>query len=1337
MRERWQSRRATGDVLRRTLDFLRRHSTSGDYRYHTPWYLVMGEAGAGKTALIRASGLERPGSGLDAIPTTLASRARVQVELLNGAVFLETSGTLISDPAATPAQTRQRWSDFLRELVWARPRKPLNGIVLVLSAAEFLPAGDGGGPALSALHQKADVFAERLFELQRITEFAAPIYLVISKSDLIEGFQGYFASFPCEVATTIVGWASPHPPEIAYAEDWVEVAFGEVQRELVSRRLELLGTGAQVTFQDGLLVFPTAFQQLQAPVAQFLQHLFQENAYQQPFPLRGVFFTGELASAPNLLTQVEVATRTEPVPGGAELATDTPAIPRRGTGDRRAGNPDGASGASAGPRIAFFKDLVERKILPERRLTPRVTRQDSVRERRLRRSVVWSLLASGLAAILLAWGAYRLKSDQRAYGTLFNWVRTNTASSGLELPYQVALDNFLQLVGTQTRLQTPHLREWRIMNSYAEWVLPGGLRIAPTLEGALEAIVAERVFEPSARELQTYVQQITSANQPPLLEGPASLTNLTGFARAYADLITNSIVFKQLLAPEGGNVRQLAGFLDFVTETNTATLAVQAMELRQSRGAMRRFDHLVAHATAARDLDPLEPPLETAAIARFEALYRNLLTILFPQSPWLSQVRTLRDRLDAAQAELGTPHRRGEERIAELRKALDELHQAAQLPGDAAALEFYSLAFWNSWTNATQVPAIQAKADGVWATWTEPGRPRMEFPKSWSESTRQASEEFQRLGRERGWELFLRLPATNSQVVALSPEMLQVTNLTRRLVSLFDRFATPMAIAATSAGRGSGPRPESAPGMTPTLAADLVNVTRAFTPLLTNPPAASVFRPEFPLPPDQLQRFVTEALDRLISSRLPATTRLLTARAPDAVTSGSGSVSDLESDLADAAEGFLDAAQRLQPVLTLWKQHGVAAAAQLDRVLASDQEQVLARLDRLARAQGLFVPGTTSPANLPRMRARLQDLCETYAQPVLKAMPPSTARQSGRPASPAESHYARRWQAVCDTLNALALQSPDNLLLNLEEFIRLLNKPSRTEADLLKLSQAAGVLEQAEQEPSSRDNFFLERWRQWLRKDTPEESGAGPTTPFQQYLAITQLYNTRLAGKYPFCPAGATPAGAVQPEDLIQLYRLVDGFDARGLDGTSLTAFGFSRGRVSAIEGFVAALQALRPWFDDLLNGRPQAVQWTSPGNATVLLYNHQNTYEPVSAWPPPAWAGTNAPPVKEAFLRFNAAIPLPEKLPDRLPGSGFQYHDRFFNGATAIYGLTLDPPLYPFLPIYLARTFAAGDRVDLSRIPLKVPVGNQHFEATLSLATRPVQAPLAFDLQTPRITHD
>jgi type VI protein secretion system component VasK len=1332
MIERWQSRRATGDVLRRTLRFLRRHATSGDYRYHTPWYLVLGETGAGKTALIRAGGLERPGSGTEAIPSVVASRARVQVELLNGAVLLEASGTLISDPAGTPARTRQRWSDFLRELVRARPRKPLNGIILVLSAAEFLPADAAAGPALSRLQEQADVLAERLFELQRLTEFAAPIYLVISKSDLVEGFQGYFASFPCELASTMLGWASPHPPEIAYAEDWAAEAFGSLQRDLIARRRELLGTGAQASFQDGLGVFPEAFRQLQVPVAHFLEHLLQENAYQQPFPFRGIFFTGELASAANLSVTPAAASGTGRAPGDAGEAPSTAAT-LRGVGDvPSAGGSGEEIGVTARPRIAFFKDLMELKILPERRLAPRVTRQDSLRERRLRGSAIGTLLAGGLAALLLAWGAYRIKSDQRTLSAFFTWVRSNTASSNVQMPYQVALDTFLQLARTQTRLRTHHLREWRIVNSYAERVLPDGLRIAPTLEGVLEAIVSAHVFEPSARELQVYVRQITAADQP-FLDGPSSLTNLTGFARAYADLITNSLVFKALLAPEGGNVRQLAGFLDFVTETNAATLAVQTMEPRQSRAAMRRFDHLVAHATAAQELDPLEPPLETAAIARFEALYRNLLTNLFHHSPWSSQARSIRDRLDEAQAELGVPRSRGEDRVAELRQALDDLNQAAQLPGDAALLDFYSLAFW---TDADRVPAVQTKADEVWATWTEPGRPRMEFPKSWSEATRQASEAFQRLGREHAWDLFLRLPATNDQPVALSPELLQVTNLTRRLVSLLDRFGTPMTQAATSAERGSGLRPGDALAVSHALAADLVTLTRAFTPLLTNQPAGAVFREAFPLPPEQLQRFVTEALDRLAGARLPSATRLLSVPTPDPGSVGRGSATELEAELADSAERFLDVAQRLEPVQALWRQHHVAAVTDLEHALAADQAQALAMLDRLVQAQGLFAPGATTAANLARMQARLQDLCETYAQPLLKALPRTPGRPSERPPRRLENPLVRRWQAVGDALNAAALQSPENLLLNLEDYIRLRNKAGRTEADLQKLSQAVGVLARAEQEPDNRDNFFLDRWRQWLRPETSAED-AGATTPFQQYLALHQLFSSRLAGKYPFGPAGTAPAAGAREEDLARLYGLVDAFDADGLDGASLTAFGFRADGVAAIERFVGALAALRPWFDDLLNGRPLALGLAAPGDAVALLYNHQNTYEPITTWPPSAWAGTNAPPVKEVFLRFNAVGPFPEKLPDRLPGSGFQYHDRFFNGTTAIYVLTLDPALEAFLPIYLARTFGVGDRVDLSRIPLKIQVGNQTLEATLSLGLRPVPAPLAFDLQPPRITHD
>src|SRR5882672_7179275 len=112
--------------FRRSLAELRGSRLGRDGLYALPWLLVIGPPGAGKSALLAASGLD--------LPAEFAHVAHGGATrdcdwwLTNEAILLDTAGRLSTSDSAPD---RQEWRTLLRLLHKTRPKRATNGVVVV------------------------------------------------------------------------------------------------------------------------------------------------------------------------------------------------------------------------------------------------------------------------------------------------------------------------------------------------------------------------------------------------------------------------------------------------------------------------------------------------------------------------------------------------------------------------------------------------------------------------------------------------------------------------------------------------------------------------------------------------------------------------------------------------------------------------------------------------------------------------------------------------------------------------------------------------------------------------------------------------------------------------------------------------------------------------------------------------------------------------------------------------------------------------------------------------------------------------------------------------------
>ena len=172
--------------------------------YELPWYTIIGPPGAGKTTLLSNSGLDFP---------LEETHGRFSVKGVGGtrncdwwftdqAVLLDTAGRYTTQDSEAEVD-RSAWTSFLKLLKQKRSRRPLNGVLVAISMQDLLEND------AETLAQTAKVIRSRIEELYKLLGVAPPIYLLITKCDLLAGFSDFFGDLNHDERKQVWGFTLP------------------------------------------------------------------------------------------------------------------------------------------------------------------------------------------------------------------------------------------------------------------------------------------------------------------------------------------------------------------------------------------------------------------------------------------------------------------------------------------------------------------------------------------------------------------------------------------------------------------------------------------------------------------------------------------------------------------------------------------------------------------------------------------------------------------------------------------------------------------------------------------------------------------------------------------------------------------------------------------------------------------------------------------------------------------------------------------------------------------------------------------------------------------------
>lgn len=188
------------------------------WRYRLPLYLVIGPEKSGKSAML---------NGLSFMHLAGENKINENVwHLFDNGVLFEVPANIFFD------KETKFWKFLLHVFSYFRPRRPVDGVILTV------PADILGRNHSTDISQYARETVFKMTVLQKELNFRVPIYVVITKSDVISGFSAFCTELDPSEKGQIIGWSSKDNIDAEIKKNMVNEALNEISIGL--RRAALL-----------------------------------------------------------------------------------------------------------------------------------------------------------------------------------------------------------------------------------------------------------------------------------------------------------------------------------------------------------------------------------------------------------------------------------------------------------------------------------------------------------------------------------------------------------------------------------------------------------------------------------------------------------------------------------------------------------------------------------------------------------------------------------------------------------------------------------------------------------------------------------------------------------------------------------------------------------------------------------------------------------------------------------------------------------------------------------------------------------------------------------------
>ncbi len=252
----------------------------GDALYALPWYMIFGRPTSGKSTSLRNAKLLLP--SIDISKHEDGSTLNLEWWLYEEGIVIDTAGRY-----AVPdnlERDRKEWNSLLGMIARHRQKEPLNGLVLAVAANRLLECSE------EEILEEGRQVRNSINHLMDKLEVKVPVYLMVTKADLIPGFKKWAEYLPEELKSQAMGYLNE--ATTSDVDSVVDTALDNILDRL--KEVRLLMMEQTETPDEALLTLPRSMENVRGGLHTFIKTALKGNAYQEAPRFRGLYFSSSL-----------------------------------------------------------------------------------------------------------------------------------------------------------------------------------------------------------------------------------------------------------------------------------------------------------------------------------------------------------------------------------------------------------------------------------------------------------------------------------------------------------------------------------------------------------------------------------------------------------------------------------------------------------------------------------------------------------------------------------------------------------------------------------------------------------------------------------------------------------------------------------------------------------------------------------------------------------------------------------------------------------------------------------------------------------------------------------
>ncbi|WP_299983413.1 type VI secretion protein IcmF/TssM N-terminal domain-containing protein [Desulfobacula sp.] len=248
----------------------------GNPLYVLPWFVLMGESRSGKTSAIKNSNLDSALTDVSQA-TIISGTKNCDWWFLEQAIVLDTAGRYTIP--IEEDKDKKEWGLFLTLLSKYRKKEPINGVIVTVASDALLNEDD------TQLSDKAKCIRQRINQMMRVLGAKFPVYLLVTKMDLVNGFTDFCDHIPDQRGTQVMGYANPidQTDGMKVLEKCMTTIFRQI------RNLRSIFIHNRIN--NFAIAFSNEFMNLKPGLESYVQSLFGDDIYQATPLFRGIYFS--------------------------------------------------------------------------------------------------------------------------------------------------------------------------------------------------------------------------------------------------------------------------------------------------------------------------------------------------------------------------------------------------------------------------------------------------------------------------------------------------------------------------------------------------------------------------------------------------------------------------------------------------------------------------------------------------------------------------------------------------------------------------------------------------------------------------------------------------------------------------------------------------------------------------------------------------------------------------------------------------------------------------------------------------------------------------------------